>query len=978
MRDVDGDVLSDEDDGEGGDEFSVVASLAPPGPRTPTGYRTGKRRKTEGGAASSAPTLIASSPAAVSVVSNAMAAPAFAPRKRDRSVSGSPAKASLPATPPMSSMLDPSAAPSAAETSEDLSKMKKSAASKVRDEIEELKITHDKRMQEFWWCGDPETAKRLTKGHGRPSYHLGELAKATTKCTLKLGDKPEADKFQSRHSDWEVVKTALEVFRACNIAGEFNKVKKGVEFAEFLDTVKARPKVWCKLPLMAVKWGAQLKIEVLLRLGSSPIQYLHIEMLKKTYTSIVLAQTAQQVTLQQVLFEVCLSEALCKAATFSDDQDIPLLETQAAFILNAFIPPPQDNGPADRALKEKEDELKISERCTAQNMWTSPTLANTAMHLQQVILLKQVDGSTATLQTSLQELRGDSDNPVFTAFISHEQVGQKLLYRADIAVKDMSKQETLEKNTLAVSSAIECLRNNAQRPEVSSLIGSDKADDTATSELEDLKDSIAKCCASLALVDGEEQCSSAVQVGLCLKPVIGSLAKAWNASGASVFMQEMASCDAPAGAVVKEQFLESLSHHRVLEARYKVILGPACDMLKAADAAAEIKDKTLLPGHHLATYFTTLMQVIEAWIDVHLLGPQAQARLPVNQSMVSADVFEGASWDDGYMEAFTKLCSAWAAHRDLANTFHPAQSAGLRKWLSKPLRDFQDMIQDNILSISDDGPPGPVKKSIIAHTSKAVCPASWDRFFSEDSVQRSRECSIAVKFNLDEAKIRAALTVCNCVFPGSDSARVVAHTRLDSLAKTSFGLVFTSVPRQQSTCKVMMPRVEKAIRAIAALAAAQQDPEVVAPAVAAHYMQADLVLHQQIFAPFLRQLSAQVEQSVNALPKDYVALVGSDVEDAIKGTFMKKPNVILAASIDEMQSYFTFIQVSKMLSKCFATSADSVLLGEFVKTCDQHKKLMAFYATSKIVNLVINKLNADPKPSQQAKGNMMKTSAWPV
>ena len=79
-----------------------------------------------------------------------------------------------------------------------------------------------------------------------------------------------------------------------------------------------------------------------------------------------------------------------------------------------------------------------------------------------------------------------------------------------------------------------------------------------------------------------------------------------------------------------------------------------------------------------------------------------------------------------------------------------------------------------------------------------------------------------------------------------------------------------------------------------------------------------------------------------------------------------------------MQSYFAFITQSKILSKCEATGTDSVLLGDYAKCFDQHKKLMAFYGTSKIVNLVTNKLNGNPKPTQQAKGNMMKSSVWHV
>ena len=261
VRDVDGDVLSEEDDdGDAGDEFSVVASLAPPGP----GVRS-KRRKTEGGAASVAPTLFAA-PVAASVIS--MPPPGRCVDRRGRSVSGSPpasARTSSPLTPSMSSMLDPSAAASAAgseDQTDHQSKTKISQAERVREELEELKAVHDKRMQEFWWCGDPETAKKLTKGNGRPAYHLGQLATAATKAVTKLADQPEANKFNSRHADWKVVKESLEVFRAVNIGGgEFNKVKKGAEFSEFLETVKARPSVWCKLPLIAVRWGAQLKIE---------------------------------------------------------------------------------------------------------------------------------------------------------------------------------------------------------------------------------------------------------------------------------------------------------------------------------------------------------------------------------------------------------------------------------------------------------------------------------------------------------------------------------------------------------------------------------------------------------------------------------------------------------------------------------------------------------------------------------------------
>ena len=94
-------------------------------------------------------------------------------------------------------------------------------------ELEEVLVTHERKVKELYWMADPEKCKRLTMGTERPAYHLDRLAAAQTKALSKLSDVPQAEKWEARHTDYKCIKECLELFRSCSIDKDINKIRKG-------------------------------------------------------------------------------------------------------------------------------------------------------------------------------------------------------------------------------------------------------------------------------------------------------------------------------------------------------------------------------------------------------------------------------------------------------------------------------------------------------------------------------------------------------------------------------------------------------------------------------------------------------------------------------------------------------------------------------------------------------------------------------
>ena len=87
---------------------------------------------------------------------------------------------------------------------------KNNAAETIRIELEELLITHGRKVKEFIGMADPERCKRITE---RTAYHLDRLASAHTKALSKLGDVPQAEKWEARHTDCKCIKECLMLFK---------------------------------------------------------------------------------------------------------------------------------------------------------------------------------------------------------------------------------------------------------------------------------------------------------------------------------------------------------------------------------------------------------------------------------------------------------------------------------------------------------------------------------------------------------------------------------------------------------------------------------------------------------------------------------------------------------------------------------------------------------------------------------------------
>ena len=129
--------------------------------------------------------------------------------------------------------------------------------------------------------------------------------------------------------------------------------------------IPARRAVLRALPLLAVRWTAQLKLEMTVRNGDSAMQYLHFKILKHRFPSIVLASPGEQEMFHCQLLQAGLSEALTKAATLHQD-----LEFQADFVLLVLKPE------ADVKLKEVLIQIKYpdDEMCNFENMYVKATV----------------------------------------------------------------------------------------------------------------------------------------------------------------------------------------------------------------------------------------------------------------------------------------------------------------------------------------------------------------------------------------------------------------------------------------------------------------------------------------------------------------------------------------------------------------------------------------------------------------------------
>ena len=86
-------------------------------------------------------------------------------------------------------------------------------------------------------------------------------------------------------------------------------------------------------------------------------------------------------------------------------------------------------------------------------------------------------------------------------------------------------------------------------------------------------------------------------LGRALKLLVTRLAKAWNTSAIAACVERLALEGGPAGErQVKDHFQLALTQHECLHVRFESPLCGTEDFLRAADGAAAVKEKPLLPG----------------------------------------------------------------------------------------------------------------------------------------------------------------------------------------------------------------------------------------------------------------------------------------------------------------------------------------------------------------------------------------------
>jgi hypothetical protein len=901
-------------------------------------------------------------------------------------------------------MIDPTAAPSShgsedgSEAAGGSKKPKLNAHEKIRLELDDLLIVHERKVKDFWQLADSRTHTRLLSGTNRAAYHLDRLGGAQTKARTKLSDPPGAEKWEARAADYKSIKDGIELFKNSNIDRDFNKLKKGPEFLAFIDTllVPARRAVLRVLPLLAVRWAAQLRLEMCVRSGQSPMPYLHMLMLIHSFPSIVLATTGEQGAFQLTLLEIALSEALTKAATLHQD-----IEQQASFVLLVFKPE------ADEKMEESQIEMQYpaDQKCKFDNMYANNLLHTSALHLVQVIQASQLAGSKWTLSESLNLVRTD-DNVLFNNFRANEKVAGALFARADAAVRTCLKtsaaQQALENFQTSLSSLQESMVKALPKLDVFD------DDEETTALMEALAQGVrdcARCQTDIAsTAEPSDTQNAQAQLGKLLKPIVTKFAKGWNQSAIPAFVSHLgkegwlAEVD-PEGPGGHEGYSKAvtmncaiaMNQHRQLRSRFEAILADAEGALRAANAAAPNQVKQLLPGHTVSKFFDSYQQIFHDWLSLYsALDPQ-YTNLPVVQSSLG-NVFRECTWNADSIDKFTRLCKSWKAFTELSKESDESQRTAFARWFVG--QGFIEMLKH----VLDDGAAkeGGVLRSILARCTSAVSPVTWVNLLDNDKKtgELRKTLKEALAHQLDEEAISQAHSVCLVVDPATTQA--LQWLKNDSVAKVAFALALTtslSVAQSTMTCKSQQGRVEKALKAVEALKAAAESLIVpdegnidvisglqVHTQNAGFYTDANDQCNTFAFRPFIKSLGEQLNKAVTAIPPRYAEIVEAGLEEALRNTFLKKPSLMLAAQIDELLGHSDFIKESKVLTTCPSTAADNDVLRSWASAQDVLKACLKFFGTCKIVNLVMNKLAAESgvKTSAHGKSLMIKSSAWLV
>ena len=168
-----------------------------------------------------------------------------------------------------------------------------------------------------------------------------------------------------------------------------------------------------------------------------------------------------------------------------------------------------------------------------------------------------------------------------------------------------------------------------------------------------------------------------------------------------------------------------------------------------------------------------------------------------------------------------------------------------------------------------------------------------------------RQClKAAVSHRLDESAFSAAHSFCLVV--DQKTSRVVQWLHKDSLARSVFALAMHinhSPATSLTTCKQQMPRVEKALLAMAALQDAQElseEPKDSTCELTRAYNDAYSKCHEVLFRPFLAAVSGQLAKAASQIPDSYPDIVQAGLEDSLSSTFTRKKSVVLAGQIDEL------------------------------------------------------------------------------
>ena len=395
---------------------------------------------------------------------------------------------------------------------------------------------------------------------------------------------------------------------------------------------------------------------------------------------------------------------------------------------------------------------------------------------------------------------------------------------------------------------------------------------------------------------------------------------------------------------------EVQSFHELFKSQWMMHLEPYSQFIKAADAGSS--NKLLLPMESL---YDWVMDLTEGWCKfedfVKVLGCDKSV-IPEDAAAMEREWSEALSKvgrDEGARAAYAHVCVASQKLDKLKEHMAAGQKQAYERWLRKGLNQFVNLL----VHLSQNN--SSIVNSAIADMEKSMVTVPAQQLIQELSGTPPLINSDVLEYVQPQQMIQECLDMANSGMNPSATRAIAAKVALSQSKHFMVKAVKLTVVAE--TIQTLMP----AIKAVDSFCAEvqkiknQEEDNSLADDVSAM----GLLMKTSVVAKWIRMFQKHLDDNiVKHIPRDFTAVVSSQVTASINQMFFTRGKVLLMQSLDEAGEHFDHFKKLGVLAVLDSLSADQQLMGNFARVEANMKVCNEYALTWDCLDLILNKLPA--------------------